>query len=172
MWDATYSSPPWITRAYSVTHLGSPLATNIRERFQVVSSLYRAPALTGAPGAPPTPVAATADADPMTHIASLASDALQGRDSPSAGLSAASAYVEQFARKYGLVGPNTKNAASAYQQPFQVFSFADGARQAAPGHAAHRDFGHTLFEEGFYLDEHMPADTRALLGGKYEEAMR
>ncbi|ADO68527.1 M28 family metallopeptidase [Stigmatella aurantiaca] len=132
----------------------------------------KAPALEGSPGAPPRPAEAAEDSDPMKHIAYLASDELKGRDSPSAGLSAASAYVEQFAKKYGLVGPNVQNAASPYQQPFQVFSFADGARQVAPGHAEHKDFGHTLFEEGFYLDENMPADTRALLGGKYDEAMK
>lgn len=53
-----------------------------------------------------------------------------------------------------------------------MFSFADGARQVAPGHAEHREFGHTLFQEGFYLDADMPEDTRALLGGQYEEAMK
>jgi len=114
------------------------------------------------------------DADPMKHIAYLSSEALQGRDSPSDGLSAASAYVQQLAQKYGLEGPNTLNPSNPYQQRFPVYSFLDGARDAglanddAWSHGAHQEFGHTLFEEGFYLDDAMPADTRELLTQKYE----
>ncbi len=126
------------------------------------------------PGGTPVPTY-TDDADPMKHIAYLASDALQGRDSPSDGLSAASAYVQQLAQKYGLEGPNTLNPSNPYQQRFPVFSFLDKGQGAglahdddAWSHGAHKEFGHTLFQEGFYLDEAMPADTRELLTQKYE----
>lgn len=123
---------------------------------------------------PPTP--ASNDSDPMKHIEYLASDELQGRDSPSDGLSAASEYVKQLAQKYGLTGPNTHNPSDPFQQKFQVFSFANenAARgQAVWGeHEAHKDFGHETFQEGFYLDENMPAETRELLTRKYEETAK
>jgi aminopeptidase YwaD len=122
---------------------------------------------------PPPPV--KDDSDPMKHIEYLASDELAGRDSPSEGLSAASAYAEQLAKKYGLVGPNTLNPADPFQQKFKVFSFA-----GAPGeehawdaaHEPHKDFGHEMFSEGFYLDDNMPLETRELLTRKYEETMK
>ncbi len=115
------------------------------------------------------------DADPMKHITWLSSDELRGRDSPSPELSAASTYVSQFAQKYGLVGPNTLNPSDPYRQSFEVFSFADPSREAVHdhdhGHAGHKDFGHQVFQEGFYLDEAMPLETRALLSDKYAQAM-
>jgi aminopeptidase YwaD len=123
---------------------------------------------------PPPP--ASEDSDPMKHIEYLASDELAGRDSPSDGLSAASAYVQEFAKKYGLSGPNTHNPSNPYQQPFQVFSFAGeahgDAQGAAPEHADHKEFGHQLFNEGFYLNDGMPTETRELLTRKYEETMK
>ncbi len=134
--------------------------------------------LTIAPKGDQPPPPAGDDSDPMKHIAYLASDELKGRDSPSEGLSAASAYVEQLAKKYGLVGPNTQNPADPYQQKFQVFSFAGapGAQDAAVQGAAaghdHKEFGNQLFDEGFYLDEKMPVETRELLTRQYEEKMQ
>jgi aminopeptidase YwaD len=126
---------------------------------------------------PPPPPPASDDSDPMKHITYLASDELKGRDSPSEGLSAASAYVEQLAKKYGLVGPNTQNTADPYQQKFQVFSFVGAPGASSQGAAAehehaHKDFGHGMFDEGFYLDKDMPAETRELLTRRYEETMK
>ncbi len=114
------------------------------------------------------------DSDPMKHIEYLASDELKGRDSPSEGLSAASAYVAEFAKKYGLVGPNTTNPADPFQQKFKVFNFAgaQGAQAATGEHEAHKDFGHELFSEGFYLEDNMPLETREALTRKYEETMQ
>ncbi|WP_224244349.1 M28 family peptidase [Hyalangium gracile] len=116
------------------------------------------------------------DSDPMKHIAYLASDELKGRDSPSEGLSAASAYVADFAKKYGLVGPNTQNPTDPFQQKFPVFSFVGGPREGVHGaaheHAPHKEFGHQLFDEGFYLDPSMPAETREVLTRRYEETMQ
>jgi len=124
----------------------------------------------------PPPPPASDDSDPMKHIAYLASDELKGRDSPSDGLSAASAYVEQLAKKYGLTGPNTDNPSDPFQQKFQVFSFAGEAHGDTQGavseHEAHKDFGHQVFQEGFYLDEKMPTETRELLTRKYEESVK
>lgn len=123
---------------------------------------------------PPPPV--RDDSDPMKHIEYLASDELQGRDSPSEGLSAASAYAEELAKKYGLVGPNTQNPADPFQQKFKVFSFAGapGEQQMDWGavHEPHKDFGHDTFSEGFYLDDNMPLETREMLTRKYEETMK
>ncbi len=134
-------------------------------------------------GAPPVetpaeqPPASTDDSDPMKHIAYLASDELQGRDTPSEGLSAAGAYVKQFAQQYGLTGPNTLNPSDPYAQPFNVFSFGGQQGVAADahghaGHAEHKEFGHTLFQNGFYLDDKMPLETRELLTRQYEESMK
>jgi aminopeptidase YwaD len=123
---------------------------------------------------PPPPV--RDDSDPMKHIEYLASDELKGRDSPSEGLSAASAYAEELAKKYGLVGPNTQNAADPFQQKFKVFSFAGapGEQQTdwTAAHEPHKDFGHETFAEGFYLDDNMPLETREMLTRKYEETMK
>ncbi|WP_224365252.1 M28 family peptidase [Hyalangium versicolor] len=126
---------------------------------------------------PPPPQPAGDDSDPMKHITYLASDELKGRDSPSEGLSAASAYAEQLAKKYGLVGPNTQNPADPYQQKFQVFSFAGAPSEGSHGAAAaagheHKNFGNEVFDEGFYLDKDMPAETRELLTQRYEETMK
>jgi aminopeptidase YwaD len=118
------------------------------------------------------------DSDPMKHIEYLASDELKGRDSPSEGLSAASAYVQEFAKKYGLVGPNTNNPADPFQQKFKVFSFAGAPGEGAQGvdhedgHEAHKEFGHDLFSEGFYLEDNMPLETREALTRKYEDSMK
>lgn len=127
---------------------------------------------------PPPPPPAKDDSDPMKHIEYLASDELQGRDSPSDGLSAASEYVKQLAQKYGLTGPNTSNPSDPFQQKFQVFSFANenaarwGTEGAFHEHEAHKDFGHQTFQEGFYLDEKMPLETRELLTRRYEESQK
>jgi aminopeptidase YwaD len=122
------------------------------------------------------PPPATDDSDPMKHIAWLSSDELRGRDSPSAELSAASVYVQELAKKYGLTGPNTLNPSNPYQQKFQVFGFAGEPREAvhdaSHGHKEHKEFGHQLFDEGFYLDEGMPVETRELLTRRYEETMK
>jgi subtilisin-like proprotein convertase family protein len=130
-------------------------------------------------GEQPPPLPAD-DADPMKHIAWLSSDELKGRDSPSPELSAASVYVADFARKYGLVGPNSLNPSDPFHQSFKVFSFANGEREAAAGHAdehghthkPHKDFGHQMFDEGFYLDDKMPLETRELLTRKYEQTQK
>ncbi|NVJ23111.1 MULTISPECIES: M28 family metallopeptidase [Myxococcus] len=126
----------------------------------------------------PKPEPSITDSDPMTHIAYLASDELQGRDSPSAGLDAASAYVQAHVEKYGLVGPNSNNPENPFQQKFDVFSFASKPEAAAAGdarangHAEHKQFGHQLFQEGFYLEEGMPRETLEMLNKKYESTMK
>ncbi|MBN1203948.1 MAG: M28 family peptidase [Myxococcaceae bacterium] len=127
-------------------------------------------------GEEPPPPPASDDSDPMKHIEWLSSDELRGRDSPSPELTAAAAYVEEHVKKYGLLGPNTNNPSDPYQQKFNVFSFAgegqEAAQGASAGHAEHKDFGHQLFDEGFYLDESMPVETREMLTRKYEESMK
>jgi aminopeptidase YwaD len=133
--------------------------------------------LTVTPKGEQPPPAPSDDSDPMKHIAYLSSDELKGRDSPSPELSAASVHVADFAKKYGLVGPNSLNPSDPYHQSFKVFSFANGTGgEAAAGatreHADHKDFGHKMFEEGFYLDDKMPLETRELLTRKYEETRK
>ena len=59
----------------------------------------------------------------MTHIRYLASDALEGRDSPSEGLDEAARYISNFVKRYGLVGPNPEDAQSPYYQTFQMHRF-------------------------------------------------
>ncbi|MFY2557774.1 M28 family metallopeptidase [Corallococcus terminator] len=126
----------------------------------------------------PKPEPSITDSDPMTHIAYLASDELQGRDSPSAGLDAASAYVQAHVEKYGLVGPNSNNPENPFQQKFDVFSFAGKPEASATGdahahdHAEHKQFGHQLFQEGFYLEDGMPRETLEMLNKKYESTMK
>ncbi|QSQ13824.1 M28 family metallopeptidase [Myxococcus landrumensis] len=124
----------------------------------------------------PKPETSAKDSDPMTHLAYLASDELKGRDTPSEGLDAASKYVQAHVQKYGLVGPNKENAANPFEQRFDVFSFAGKPGVAAKGeakeHGAHKQFGHQLFEEGFYLKQGMPRDTLAMLNRKYESTMK
>ncbi|NOK17080.1 M28 family metallopeptidase [Corallococcus carmarthensis] len=130
---------------------------------------------TPVPPEAPTEPPVSVDSDPMTHIEDLSSDALAGRDSPSAGLDAASAYVQAHAEKYGLVGPNSNNPENPFQQKFNVFSWlgADKAGEAAgAAHAEHKEFGHKMFQEGFYLDEKMPKDTLKLLNQQYEQTMK
>ncbi|WP_223633316.1 M28 family metallopeptidase [Corallococcus sp. EGB] len=132
---------------------------------------------TPVPPETPTEPPVSADADPMTHIEYLSSDAMQGRDSPSAGLDAASAYVQAHVEKYGLVGPNSTNPENPFQQKFKVYSWlgaekAGEAAGAAHGHAGHKQFGHKTFQEGFYLDEKMPKDTLKLLNQQYEQTMK
>ncbi|RKH02643.1 M28 family metallopeptidase [Corallococcus carmarthensis] len=130
---------------------------------------------TPVPPEAPTEPPVSVDSDPMTHIEYLSSDALAGRDSPSAGLDAASAYVQAHAEKYGLVGPNSNNPENPFQQKFNVFSWlgADKAGEAAgAAHGEHKEFGHQMFQEGFYLDEKMPKDTLKLLNQQYEQTMK
>ncbi|MFB1482143.1 M28 family metallopeptidase [Corallococcus sp. RDP092CA] len=133
---------------------------------------------TPVPPEAPTEPPVSADSDPMTHIEYLSSDALQGRDSPSAGLDAASAYVQAHVQKYGLEGPNSNNPENPFQQKFNVYSWlgaekaGETAGAAHAEHAEHKEFGHTTFQEGFYLDEKMPKDTLKLLNQQYEQAMK
>ncbi|RKG77146.1 M28 family peptidase [Corallococcus exercitus] len=130
---------------------------------------------TPVPPEAPTEPPVSVDSDPMKHIEYLSSDALQGRDSPSAGLDAASAYVQAHVQKYGLVGPNSNNPENPFQQKFNVYSWlgADKAGEAAgAAHAGHKQFGHQTFQEGFYLDEKMPKDTLKLLNQQYEQTMK
>ncbi|MBU8895359.1 peptidase M28 [Corallococcus sp. H22C18031201] len=122
----------------------------------------------GGPSKPP----ASADSDPMKYIEYLSSDAMKGRDSPSAGLDAASAYVQEHVKKYGLVGPNSKNPENPFQQKFNVYSFLGTPAAKGELHAPHKDFGHKTFEEGFYLDDQMPKDTLAALNRQYESTMK
>ncbi|SDD79181.1 M28 family metallopeptidase [Myxococcus virescens] len=127
-----------------------------------------------APAPEPEVDSVAVDSDPMTHIAYLSSDELQGRDSPSAGLDAASLYVQQHVQKYGLVGPNTNNPDNAFEQRFDVYSFAGrpGVRGESGEHAhTPSTYGHALFEGGFYLDDNMPKETLALLNQQYEKSM-
>ncbi|ABF92877.1 peptidase, M28 (aminopeptidase S) family [Myxococcus xanthus DK 1622] len=127
-----------------------------------------------APAPEPEVDSAAVDSDPMTHIAYLSSDELQGRDSPSAGLDAASLYVQQHVQKYGLLGPNTNNPDNAFEQRFDVYSFAGrpGVRGESGEHAhTPSTYGHALFEGGFYLDDNMPKETLALLNQQYEKSM-
>ncbi|MBE4751557.1 M28 family peptidase [Corallococcus sp. ZKHCc1 1396] len=129
----------------------------------------------------PTPPPVASDSDPMKYIEYLASDELKGRDSPSEGLELASVYVQDHVKKYGLVGPNSNNPENPFQQKFNVFSFlgaqaegaTHGAAHGAHGeHGTHKEFGHTTFQEGFYLDDKMPKDTLALLNRQYESTMK
>ncbi|RKI67785.1 M28 family peptidase [Corallococcus sp. AB049A] len=123
----------------------------------------------------PTEPGASLDSDPMKHLEYLASDALAGRDSPSAGLDAASAYVQAHAEKYGLIGPNSNNPENPFQQKFNVYSWLGAGapgETAGAAHAGHKQFGHTAFQEGFYLDEKMPKETLKLLNQQYEQTMK
>jgi len=120
----------------------------------------------------PQPVGG-ADADPMTHITYLAADAMRGRKSPSPEYTAAAAYVEGLAKKYGLLGPNVNNPSAPYLQPVQLYSFTTAL---CPGHevdAQPTGRSHvTTFERGFYLDEQMPQETLELINARYEKLMK
>jgi subtilisin-like proprotein convertase family protein len=136
--------------------------------------------ITGTPKAPPPPPPppAGADSDPMTHIKYLSSDEMKGRDSPSAELHAAAGYVKDFAKKYGLTGPNSNNPADPFVQSFNLFSFAGVAPHGhddEAGAVSHTDpshWGTTTFDEGFYLEDNMKPETLALINQRYEETMR
>ncbi|AEI64835.1 M28 family peptidase [Corallococcus macrosporus] len=159
---------------------GAPAGWNA-DRFEAAAKAPR-PLVCTVPTPPPSaPVepepevdTVAVDSDPMTHIAYLASDELEGRDSPSAGLDAASRYVQQHVQKYGLVGPNTSNPDNPFEQRFDVYAFAGrpGVRGEPEGHVHTPDtYGHAPFESGFYLEDAMPRETLALLNQKYEQAM-
>ncbi|HLL53069.1 MAG TPA: proprotein convertase P-domain-containing protein [Myxococcaceae bacterium] len=129
---------------------------------------------------PPPPPPAGDDSDPMTHIRYLASDEMKGRDSPSAELHAAAAYVRDFSKKYGLTGPNVNNPEDPYVQKFNLFSFAGSEHHedhgvAGAGAAQPKDPGHwgvTTFDEGFFLEDDMKPETLALINQRYEDTMR
>ncbi len=120
---------------------------------------------------PPPPPPPKDDSDPMKHIEYLASDALKGRNSPSEGLDAASKYMQDLMKKYGLTGPNTTNAANPFEQSFDLFSF-QGMRPAAEadsvGHGAN-SFGNKKFENGFFLDKTLSKDDLKQLSQRYRE---
>ncbi|WP_394832951.1 M28 family peptidase [Pendulispora rubella] len=109
------------------------------------------------------------DSDPMEHITYLSSDAMKGRNSPSAQFDEAAKYVTDRLVKYGLKGPNEGDANGAYAQTFTQSSFAENsvANGAPHDEAAHaRNFGNTLFERSFYLDEHMDPEAFRVVAGK------
>jgi aminopeptidase YwaD len=114
------------------------------------------------------------DSDPMKHLEFLASAELQGRDTPSPGLDAASRYVENFLKAQRLKGPNVNDVQSPFQQTFDVLGFA-GARAhdehgEAGAAAAETNFGNELFDQGFYLDESLSDEDLNLLGQRYLES--
>jgi aminopeptidase YwaD len=126
-----------------------------------------------------SPPVAPDDRDPMQHIEYLSSDAMAGRNSPSAGLDAAGTYVKDLLVKYGYTGPNPTDASgTAYYQSFTygTFNFTGAKRPAAEDEHAHlgRDdeFGHTLFEHGFYLSNTMSPEARAAVARNRVEAAR
>ncbi|MEK7703437.1 MAG: M28 family peptidase [Myxococcota bacterium] len=102
-----------------------------------------------------SPVEVAADADPMTHIEVLASDAMRGRDSPSPELDKAAAYISAFAQKYGLIGPNAADPQGPYYQTFSMFAYPSSPFERSPYGG---DLGNPvpprprLFERGFFLD--------------------
>jgi aminopeptidase YwaD len=109
--------------------------------------------------------------DPMTHISYLASDLMKGRNSPSADLNTAGAYVRTFLERHGLTGPNPSDANGPYAQTFSIGTFnAAGADAHSDANAPH-EFGVTLFQEAFYLDQNMSRTAQDTLSLRYEEAM-
>ncbi|WP_394824477.1 M28 family metallopeptidase [Pendulispora albinea] len=100
------------------------------------------------------------DTDPMVHLEYLASDALRGRNAPSADFDKAATYVTDFVKKYGLVGPNPGDSNGPYAQSFQQGALAadltpEGQRAAHVHSLDTRDpssYGSSQFEHGFYID--------------------
>ncbi|WP_394836843.1 M28 family peptidase [Pendulispora rubella] len=107
-----------------------------------------------------------ADDDPMEHLNYLASDALRGRNAPSADFDKAATYVTNLAKKYNLVGPNPGDSNGAYAQSFQQGSLASqSAKEHVHGDDAQdpASYGVSLFEHGFYIDPKSPsAEARSL----------
>ncbi len=126
-------------------------------------------------GPPPPPPPASDDSDPMKHLQILASDEMQGRDSPSAGYDKASGYVRDFLQQYGLKGPNPTDSQSPYFQTFDVFNF-DAGRSVQEHEEPHsldpKDFNHTAFELGHYLDDSLGPDQLKVLNQKYRETVQ
>jgi hypothetical protein len=112
--------------------------------------------------------------DPMAHISFLASDALNGRDSPSAGLNKAAEYIKTHLATHGLTGPNPADANGPYTQTFTISTF--GAAEEGHGHrhgeGEEVGYGVELFEEGFFLDERMSPTAHGALARQYEKAMK
>jgi len=112
--------------------------------------------------------------DPMAHISYLASEGLNGRDSPSAGLDKAAEYVKTHLTNHGLTGPNPADVNGPYAQTFTISTF--GATEE--GHAHRHDagdevgYGVDLFEEGFFLDDQMSPTAHGALARQYEKAMK
>jgi aminopeptidase YwaD len=119
---------------------------------------------------PPPPPPPKDDSDPMKHIEYLASDALQGRNSPSEGLDTASKYMQDLMKKYGLSGPNT-GAANPYEQAFDLFSFKGQQHAEADGvqHDASQ-WGNKKFDHGFFLDKTLSKDDLKTLSEQYRQA--
>ncbi|MEZ4271780.1 MAG: M28 family peptidase [Myxococcota bacterium] len=65
------------------------------------------------------------DSDPVKHLKVLASDAMEGRGSPSEGLNKAAKYIEGVMKSHGVVGPNPDDPRSPYFQTFNFFQFAE-----------------------------------------------
>lgn len=97
-------------------------------------------------------------AEILKHLEELASDAYEGRASPSAGLDRAAQYIRDTAAAAGLVGINRQQPDEPFYQPFRVFGFAPlAAFRATADHRFVRrkpiSYGHQLFESAVHEDE-------------------
>lgn len=109
--------------------------------------------------------------DPMVHIAYLSSDMMKGRNTPSADLNIAASYVKTFLGRHGLTGPNPSDTNGPYAQTFTIGTFnAAGAVAHSDANAPH-EFGVSLFEEAFYVDQTMSRTAQDTLSLRYEQAM-
>jgi aminopeptidase YwaD len=118
---------------------------------------------------------ASVDLNPLTHLEYLASDAMRGRDSPSAEQNTAARYVKGVLERYGVAGANTADPGNPYYQGFDLMTFAPAAGLAGLASAAreapeeaHREFGHALFEHAFFLDG-LSEDGKATLRARLSE---
>ena len=108
------------------------------------------------------------DRDPIEHVRVLASDAMQGRDSPSPGLDAAAQYISDFVKRYGLVGPNADDPVSPYYQTFSAFAFAQPHEHEGLGPRSMSDRPR-LFEYGFSAPPGCTPEDIALLAKRMQE---
>ncbi|WP_394847191.1 M28 family peptidase [Pendulispora brunnea] len=103
------------------------------------------------------------DSDPMTHLNYLASDALRGRNAPSADFDKAATYVTDLAKRHGLVGPNPGDSNGAYAQSFQLGALASDSAKEHVHDTDAQSYGVSQFEHGFYIDPKSPSEeARAL----------
>lgn len=134
-------------------------------------------ATTAAPVAAHVVQAAQDDRNPVLHLEELASEKMEGRDSPSVGLNMAAKYISDKLKALGALGVNAQDpSGNSFYQTFKLWSwkrvFGMDFLETDP-HAQHaKKFGRELFESGYYDPAKMSPENKDHLEDLMNESVK